>query len=105
MLERRRPARANTRMLCPRLHAPYLLKNGFRGSMKDRRQFFRNVLTGALGVSAASALTGAQNAPQLPVATPDIPNLEFSTDNGTKVFHLIAEPVKRQVAPNKTLDL
>jgi hypothetical protein len=73
--------------------------------MKDRRQFFRNVLAGSLGVSAASRLAASQNSPFLPVIAPDIPSLEYSTDNGTKVFHLIAEPVKRQVAPNKTLDL
>jgi hypothetical protein len=73
--------------------------------MKDRRQFFRNVLAGSLGVSAASRRAASQSSPLLPVVAPDIPNLEFSTDNGTKVFHLIAEPVKRQVAPNKTLDL
>ncbi len=73
--------------------------------MKHRRQFFRNVLAGGFGVSAASRLTAADSSSLLPVVTPDIPNLEFSMDNGTKVFHLIAEPVKRQVAPNKTLDL
>jgi manganese oxidase len=73
--------------------------------MKDRRQFFRNLLAGSISLSAASRLAGSQNSPLLPVVTPDIPNLEFSTDNGTKVFHLTAEPVKREVAPNKTLDL
>ena len=37
------------------------------------------------------------------VQTPDVPDLEFTMDNGVKVFHLIAEPVKQQIAPNKTL--
>ena len=29
------------------------------------------------------------------VVTPDVPNLPFEMDNGVKVFHLIAEPVKQ----------
>jgi manganese oxidase len=39
------------------------------------------------------------------VRTTDVPDLPFTLDNGTKVFHLIAEPVKQQIAPNKTLAL
>ena len=39
------------------------------------------------------------------VQTPDVATLGFALDNGVKVFHLIAEPVKQQVAPNKVLDL
>jgi FtsP/CotA-like multicopper oxidase with cupredoxin domain len=39
------------------------------------------------------------------VQSPDIENLAFTLDNGIKVFHLIAEPVKRQLVPNKTVDL
>ncbi|MGH9359424.1 MAG: multicopper oxidase family protein, partial [Terriglobia bacterium] len=41
----------------------------------------------------------------LPVQTPDIPDLPWEMDNGVKVFHLVAEPVKRQIHPDKTLDL
>lgn len=33
------------------------------------------------------------------------PTCPTQIDNGVKVFHLIAEPVKRQITPNKTLDL
>jgi hypothetical protein len=73
--------------------------------MSDRRRFFRNILAGGLGLSAASRLTASGNSPFLPVMSPDLPNLQFSMDNGTKVFHLIAEPVKCQIAPNKILDL
>ena len=40
-----------------------------------------------------------------PVQTPDVRDLPFTLDNGVKVFHLIAEPVKQQIAPNKTLIL
>jgi hypothetical protein len=32
-------------------------------------------------------------------------DLPFTMDNGVKVFHLIAEPVKQQIAPGKTLDI
>ncbi|MGH9356289.1 MAG: multicopper oxidase domain-containing protein, partial [Terriglobia bacterium] len=41
----------------------------------------------------------------LPVQTPDIPDLPWAMDNGVKVFHLVAEPVKRQIVPAKTLDV
>ena len=35
----------------------------------------------------------------LPVHTPDIPKFPYELDNGVKVFHLIAEPVKREFVP------
>jgi FtsP/CotA-like multicopper oxidase with cupredoxin domain len=41
----------------------------------------------------------------VPVQTPDISDLPFTIDNGVKVFHLVAEPVKQQIAPNKVLDV
>ena len=37
--------------------------------------------------------------------TPDIPDLPWKMDNGVKVFHLVAEPVKRQIHPDKTIDV
>ncbi|MEK6568749.1 MAG: copper oxidase [candidate division NC10 bacterium] len=40
-----------------------------------------------------------------PVLTLDVPNLPFKVENGVKVFHLIAEPVKRQLLPFKTMDV
>jgi hypothetical protein len=33
-----------------------------------------------------------------------VKDLTFTIDNGTKVFQLIAEPVKRKIAPWKTID-
>jgi manganese oxidase len=45
------------------------------------------------------------NAANTPVQTPGIRDLPFTMDNGVKVFHLIAEPVKQQIVPNKTLVL
>jgi hypothetical protein len=39
------------------------------------------------------------------VITPDVGDLPFTIDNGIKVFHLIAEPVKQTVIPGRTFDL
>ena len=38
--------------------------------------------------------------PFLPVHTPDLPKLPYELDNGVKVFHLIAEPVRREFVPS-----
>jgi manganese oxidase len=51
------------------------------------------------------ARTGGGSARNIPVTTPDVPDLPFTLDNGTKVFNLIAEPVKQSILPNRTLDL
>ncbi len=92
--------------------------------MNHRRSFFRSAFGIGSAAMAASA-RGAQNAgnqnragaprPRMAEAhaaglststqTPDLPDLPFAIDNGVKVFHLIAEPVKRRIAPDKTLDL
>jgi manganese oxidase len=48
-----------------------------------------------------TALAGAY----LPVATPDVPDLPWEMDNGVKVFHLVAEPVKQELLPGKIVDL
>jgi manganese oxidase len=42
--------------------------------------------------------------PYMPMVTPDLPDLPFERDGGVKVFRLIAEPVKRKIAPFKTID-
>jgi len=79
--------------------------------MNGRRNFFRNIFSVGAGVAAASKLTRGQRAEtestaeSLPVRTPDIKDLPFSLDNGVKVFHLIAEPVKQEILPGKTIDL
>jgi len=97
---------------------------------KSRRDFFRNVTAGA-GVVAgwlgwtrraaasspaeefAQPLAGERghrhNSPDAPgvppFETPDLPKLPFTLDNGVKVFHLVAEPVKRTFLPGYTFDL
>jgi manganese oxidase len=51
------------------------------------------------------ARNGTGPARNIPVTTPDVADLPFTIDNGTKVFNLIAEPVKQTILPGKTLDL
>ncbi len=41
----------------------------------------------------------------LPVETPDLPKLPWNLENGVKVFNLVAEPVKREFLPGKTVDV
>jgi manganese oxidase len=86
--------------------------------MSSRRSFLQRAMAigAALGVPRAVALSNEAGASRakpaheaalanMPVRTPDVPDLPFMLDKGTKVFHLIAEPVKQQIAPNKTLVL
>jgi FtsP/CotA-like multicopper oxidase with cupredoxin domain len=42
--------------------------------------------------------------PFLPMSTPDLPDLPYELDGRVKVFKLVAEPVKRKIAPFKTID-
>jgi len=101
---------------------------------KGRRDFFRKAFTGAGLLAGAKGLVlsprevaaretaSASRGPQeaklkalrskqgstsswIPARTPDVPDLPFTWDNGIKVFHLVAEPVKRQITPTQTLDL
>jgi hypothetical protein len=83
----------------------------------DRRNFFRKLAGASAGAAALSGLGRAQgesgtggappagSGPPVPVHSPDLKDLTFTVDNGVKVFHLIAEPVKQQLTPDKTLDL
>jgi FtsP/CotA-like multicopper oxidase with cupredoxin domain len=41
----------------------------------------------------------------LPIETPDLPKLSCELENGVKVFHLIAEVVKREFLPGYTFDV
>ena len=47
----------------------------------------------------------ASGAAFLPVVTPDVPDMPFEMDNGVKVFHLVAEPVKQEIFPGKVVNL
>ena len=51
-----------------------------------------------------------QHESQLPsgfvaVQTPDIPKLAHKVEKGVKVFHLVAEPVKREFLPGRVIDV
>jgi len=91
----------------------------------SRRNFFRNAAmlgTGLFGWSESlraqirgmarggekerSKRSNAKSLePPVRMLTPDIGDLPYEMDGDTKVFHLIAEPVKRKVVPWKTLDV
>jgi manganese oxidase len=102
--------------------------------IKSRRDFFRRAFVGAGALAHAPAWGGQQKHPTqrehmgmeddhmqmimsggksapgpagsfLPVHTPDIPDLPWEMDNGVRVFHLVAEPVKQTIFPGKTIDV
>ncbi len=93
--------------------------------MSTRRRFLRKALAGAGMFASARALSGREmevsrepgerdskgkgessrgrSSPML-VQTPDVPILPPEMDGEVKVFHLVAEPVRRKIAPWKTID-
>src|SRR6201998_4263489 len=81
--------------------------------MSSRRTFVQSAITTVAGLAGASQLFGMNrprvsdrptNSTPLPVITPDVKDLAFTIDNGVKVFQLTAEPVRRKIAPWKTID-
>jgi hypothetical protein len=66
----------------------------------DRRQHEQMQNT-----SAEKLKDSRTSGPPVLVQTPDLKDLPFTVDNGVKVFNLIAEPVRQQIAPNKTIDV
>ena len=79
--------------------------------MANRRTFLQSALGFGAGLFApskllaASAKTPLPRASNVPVITTDVGDLPFTMDGGVKVFHLVAEVVKQQITPEKTLDL
>jgi hypothetical protein len=88
-------------------------------NMNPRRSFFRSILGVGAGAAVLAQTARAQQVDStdpvamqpptagrpVPVLTPDIADLPFTVDNGVKVFHLVAEPVKQTVIPGRTFDL
>ncbi len=91
--------------------------------LNGRRQFFSSLgaglVAGRVGLAAVSASSGRVHqrpstnealdptsaaATFKPVQSPDVPKLAWTVDNGVKVFHLVAEPVKRQFLPGTAID-
>jgi FtsP/CotA-like multicopper oxidase with cupredoxin domain len=50
------------------------------------------------------ALPAAAAEPYVPVVTPNGSTLPYKLDHGVKVFHLVAEPVKREIAPGMVIN-
>jgi manganese oxidase len=86
--------------------------------MNSRRRFLRRAVGAGAGIFAAPQLfaalkTGSQvsgpdkcnPAFNTPVTTTDVGDLPYTLDGGIKVFHLVAQPVKQSIGPDKTLDL
>jgi manganese oxidase len=85
--------------------------------MSNRRTFIQRAFGMGAGLFAARGLSA--EVPQisgnrlsrsgaafnLPVVTTDVGDLSYTMDGATKVFRLVAEPVKQNVLPGKTLDL
>src|SRR6266481_6372404 len=87
-----------------------------------RRRFFQDAAVIGAGLLGLSKSLQAQDEKSMPMppreahpgkgaatalltmATPDLADLGHETDGNVKVFHLIAEPVKRKIAPFKTID-
>jgi hypothetical protein len=57
------------------------------------------------GANPPSSQQIAHSGAALPVVTPDVSDLAFEMDNGVKVFHLVAEPVKQTFIPGKVVNL
>ena len=66
----------------------------------------RTLARGALAaVLLMPAIARAQSKlPYVPVVTPNGKSLPFVMDRGVKVFHLVAEPVKRELAPGMVIN-
>jgi len=89
--------------------------------MSSRRNFLQRAFGLGAGLLGDSQILGASENKTIqrasadsrlytsdspvPVVTPDVPDLPFTVDNGVKVFHLIAEPVKQELIPGKTVNL
>jgi hypothetical protein len=97
--------------------------------MSNRRGFLQNILAGAGAFASAKVLSAQEMdmshgmagmkskrklgrrdsdyalGPPVLVQTPDVPDLPFRMDGDVKEFHLIAEPVKQEIIPDRVLDL
>lgn len=94
--------------------------------MSNRRTFLHHALGLGAGMLASQPVFAAEAVPQkhtdaegarrragtreepafnVPVVTTDVGDLPFAMDNGVKVFELTAHVMRREIAPNKTIDV
>jgi hypothetical protein len=92
--------------------------------MSNRRNFLQRLVALSAGAVASAKPSAAEHSPMqhhgqmrtstqgsgasgspVIVETPDVPQLPWRMDGNVKEFHLVAEPVRRELAPGKTLDL
>ncbi len=81
--------------------------------MSNRRSFLQRALglgllaTPALIAGTAPASMRRQSVPSsaTPVITTEVGDMPFTVEGGVKVFHLVAQVVKQQIAPNKSIDV
>ena len=88
----------------------------------SRRAFLRGAVLAGAGIFSAAKKAAAQHeghsmppaVPEgnkvltggtgfVPVETPDLPKLPYRMENGVKVFHLVAEVVRKEIAPGKMM--
>lgn len=62
------------------------------------------VAIAAAALSGHAALATAEDLPYTPVITPNGSTLPWKMENGVKVFHLIAEPIKHEMAPGMVIN-
>jgi manganese oxidase len=84
-----------------------------------RRRFFQDAAFLGAGLFGYGSMAAAQQKPippkglpsktpagkAMPMVSPDITDLPFVMDSGVKVFRLKAEPLKKKIAPFKTIDV
>ena len=84
--------------------------------MSNRRSFLQRAFSLGAGLLAAPSLIAdaATPAPRnaqpsspahAPVITTEVGDLPYTMDGGVKVFYLVAQVVRQQIAPNKTIDV
>ena len=71
----------------------------------SRRQFLQGAALAGTSLAANGSARAARAQSASAVVTPDLPSLPYTLENGVKVFHVIAEPVKRRIVPFKTMDV
>jgi outer membrane protein TolC len=76
--------------------------------MSNRRSFLQSVLGAGAALFASEKMVAAVPKPagvHVPAVTTEVGDLAFTMDGEWKVFHLVAEVIKQEIAPGKTLDL